>query len=104
MTTEKAMLAGGSFWGMQDLIRRLPGVISTRVGYIGGDVPNATYRDHGSHAAPAPGWPGRVRAVEGSDRGRRLGQHHHGAGTPQYLEPRPPARGGRAPRTRVGQE
>ena len=44
------MLAGGCFWGMQDLIRRLPGVISTRVGYSGGDVPNATYRNHGSHA------------------------------------------------------
>src|ERR1700736_3869830 len=50
MTTEKAILAGGCFWGMQDLIRRMPGVISTRVGYTGGDVPNATYRNHGSHA------------------------------------------------------
>ncbi len=50
MTTEKAILAGGCFWGMQDLIRKLPGVISTRVGYSGGDVPNATYRNHGSHA------------------------------------------------------
>ena len=48
--TEKAILAGGCFWGMQDLIRKLPGVISTRVGYSGGDVPNATYRNHGSHA------------------------------------------------------
>ncbi len=48
--TERAVLAGGCFWGMQDLIRRLPGVISTRVGYTGGDVPNATYRDHGTHA------------------------------------------------------
>jgi peptide-methionine (S)-S-oxide reductase len=48
--TEKAILAGGCFWGMQDLIRRRPGVISTRVGYTGGDVPNATYRNHGSHA------------------------------------------------------
>ncbi|NND91141.1 MAG: peptide-methionine (S)-S-oxide reductase MsrA [Granulosicoccus sp.] len=47
---ERAVLAGGCFWGMQDLIRRLPGVISTRVGYTGGDVPNATYRHHGSHA------------------------------------------------------
>jgi peptide-methionine (S)-S-oxide reductase len=47
---EKAILAGGCFWGMQDLIRRRPGVISTRVGYTGGDVPNATYRNHGSHA------------------------------------------------------
>ena len=50
MTTERAVLAGGCFWGMQDLIRRLPGVRSTRVGYSGGDVPNATYRNHGSHA------------------------------------------------------
>lgn len=49
-TTERAVLAGGCFWGMQDLIRRLPGVISTRVGYSGGDVPNATYRNHGTHA------------------------------------------------------
>ncbi|MFD3523567.1 peptide-methionine (S)-S-oxide reductase MsrA [Streptomyces sp. NPDC058653] len=50
MATEKAILAGGCFWGMQDLIRGLPGVISTRVGYTGGDVPNATYRNHGTHA------------------------------------------------------
>ncbi len=49
-TTQRAVLAGGCFWGMQDLIRRRPGVISTRVGYSGGDVPNATYRKHGSHA------------------------------------------------------
>jgi len=49
-TTERAVLAGGCFWGMQDLIRRRPGVISTRVGYTGGDVPNATYRNHGTHA------------------------------------------------------
>jgi peptide-methionine (S)-S-oxide reductase len=48
--TERAVLAGGCFWGMQDLIRRYPGVISTRVGYTGGDVPNATYRNHGTHA------------------------------------------------------
>ena len=50
MTTERAVLAGGCFWGMQDLIRKRPGVISTRVGYTGGDVPSATYRDHGTHA------------------------------------------------------
>jgi len=49
-TEERAILAGGCFWGMQDLIRRYPGVISTRVGYSGGEVPNATYRNHGSHA------------------------------------------------------
>ncbi|MBA1143203.1 peptide-methionine (S)-S-oxide reductase MsrA [Mesorhizobium neociceri] len=49
-STERAVLAGGCFWGMQDLIRRYPGVISTRVGYSGGDVPNATYRNHGTHA------------------------------------------------------
>ena len=48
--TERAVLAGGCFWGMQDLIRRIPGVVSTRVGYSGGDVPNATYRNHGDHA------------------------------------------------------
>ncbi|MQX62315.1 peptide-methionine (S)-S-oxide reductase MsrA [Sinorhizobium meliloti] len=47
---ERAVLAGGCFWGMQDLIRRLPGIIATRVGYTGGDVPNATYRNHGTHA------------------------------------------------------
>src|SRR5881227_1945224 len=50
MATEKAILAGGCFWGMQDLIRKLDGVVSTRVGYSGGDVPNATYRNHGTHA------------------------------------------------------
>ena len=50
MTTERAILAGGCFWGMQDLIRRLPGIVSTRVGYSGGDVPHATYRNHGTHA------------------------------------------------------
>ena len=50
MAVEKAVLAGGCFWGMQDLIRKRAGVISTRVGYTGGDVVNATYRDHGCHA------------------------------------------------------
>jgi peptide-methionine (S)-S-oxide reductase len=48
--TEIAVLAGGCFWGMQDLIRKLPGVTGTRVGYTGGDVANATYRNHGNHA------------------------------------------------------
>ena len=47
---ERAVLAGGCFWGMQDLIRKMPGVLSTRVGYTGGDVRNATYRQHGTHA------------------------------------------------------
>ena len=50
MSTEKAILAGGCFWGVQDLLRHMDGVISTRVGYSGGDVPNATYRNHGTHA------------------------------------------------------
>jgi peptide-methionine (S)-S-oxide reductase len=50
MIHERAILAGGCFWGMQDLIRRYDGVISTRVGYSGGDVANATYRRHGTHA------------------------------------------------------
>ena len=50
MSDARAVLAGGCFWGMQDLIRKKPGVKSTRVGYTGGDVPNATYRNHGTHA------------------------------------------------------
>jgi peptide-methionine (S)-S-oxide reductase len=50
MTTERAVLAGGCFWGMEQLIRRIDGVVDTRVGYSGGDIPNATYRNHGTHA------------------------------------------------------
>lgn len=50
MTNQRAVLAGGCFWGMQDLIRRQPGVVSTRVGYTGGDVAHATYRKHAGHA------------------------------------------------------
>ena len=50
MSEEKAILAGGCFWGMQDLIRKFTGVISTRAGYAGGNTPNATYRNHGTHA------------------------------------------------------
>lgn len=54
--TERAILAGGCFWGMQDLIRKMPGVTKTRVGYTGGDVPNATYRNHGTHAEGIEIW------------------------------------------------
>lgn len=50
MTTERAVLAGGCFWGLQDLLRRLPGVVRTQVGYTGGDIPNATFMNHGTHA------------------------------------------------------
>jgi peptide-methionine (S)-S-oxide reductase len=50
MAEERAILAGGCFWGMQALLRRQPGILSTRVGYAGGDTPDATYRDHGDHA------------------------------------------------------
>ncbi len=56
MTEHRAVLAGGCFWGMQDLIRKLPGVLRTRVGYTGGDVPNATYRNHGTHAEGIEIW------------------------------------------------
>ena len=56
MTKERAILAGGCFWGMQDLIRKLPGVLDTRVGYTGGDVENATYSNHGTHAEGIEIW------------------------------------------------
>ncbi|MEM9320650.1 MAG: peptide-methionine (S)-S-oxide reductase MsrA [Pseudomonadota bacterium] len=63
---ERAVLAGGCFWGMQDLIRKMPGVVETRVGYTGGDVPNATYRNHGTHAEGIEIWfdPARLRYRE----------------------------------------
>ena len=72
MTTEKAILAGGCFWGMQDLIRRQPGVIATRVGYSGGDVKNATYRNHGTHAEAIE-----VIVPSYLYRFRRTGQYEH---------------------------
>jgi peptide-methionine (S)-S-oxide reductase len=50
MSEERAVLAGGCFWGVQDLLRRRDGILSSRVGYTGGNVPNATYRNHGTHA------------------------------------------------------
>ncbi|MCY4301268.1 MAG: peptide-methionine (S)-S-oxide reductase MsrA [Aestuariivita sp.] len=56
MTLERAVLAGGCFWGLEELIRKLPGVEKTRVGYTGGDVPNATYRSHGTHAEGIEIW------------------------------------------------
>ncbi|WP_428514209.1 peptide-methionine (S)-S-oxide reductase MsrA [Roseovarius sp.] len=56
MAEERAVLAGGCFWGMQELIRKMPGVGKTRVGYTGGDVPNATYRNHGTHAEGIEIW------------------------------------------------
>ena len=56
MARERAVLAGGCFWGMQELIRRMPGVLETRVGYTGGDVKNATYRNHGTHAEGIEIW------------------------------------------------
>ena len=56
MAKERAVLAGGCFWGMQDLIRKRPGILTTRVGYTGGDVQNATYRNHGTHAEGIEIW------------------------------------------------
>ncbi|MEM7721813.1 MAG: peptide-methionine (S)-S-oxide reductase MsrA [Pseudomonadota bacterium] len=53
---ERAVLAGGCFWGVQELVRNMPGVLETRVGYTGGDVPNATYRNHGTHAEGIEIW------------------------------------------------
>jgi Peptide methionine sulfoxide reductase len=68
MTTERAVLAGSCFWGMQDLIRKLSGVISTRVGYTGGDVPNATYRNHGTHAEAIEMVFARIPQMDGAGR------------------------------------
>ncbi len=56
MAKERAIFAGGCFWGMQDLIRKMPGVLETNVGYTGGDIPNATYRNHGTHAEGIEIW------------------------------------------------
>lgn len=56
MARERAVLAGGCFWGMQDLIRKMDGILETRVGYTGGDVKNATYRNHGTHAEGIEIW------------------------------------------------
>ncbi len=56
MSEARAVLAGGCFWGMQDLIRKMPGVSRTRVGYTGGHIPNATYRNHGTHAEGIEIW------------------------------------------------
>jgi peptide-methionine (S)-S-oxide reductase len=69
--SERAVLAGGCFWGMQDLIRKMPGVLSTRVGYTGGDVPNATYRHHGTHAEGIEVIfdPDQISYRQGNDRG-----------------------------------
>ena len=88
--TETAILAGGCFWGMQDLIRRRPGVLSTRVGYSGGDVPNATYRNHGTHAG---GDRDRVRS-----RGDLVPRH------PRVLLPDPRSDDEEPPRQRQGYE
>ena len=64
---ERTALASGCFWGMQDLIRKLPGVVNTRVGYTGGDVPNATYRNHGTHAEGIEkGFPGQKSSRSGN--------------------------------------
>ena len=75
MSEERAILAGGCFWGMQDLIRCLPGVLSTRVGYCGGDVANATYRNHGTHAEAVEILFGICPATE-PDRAQRVHASH----------------------------